>query len=105
MRQEVCQLPVHVGHHAREPLAGLIVKGSQQHRDVQVMHAFQEWVQQYQTANKSVLEAARLPMSAVGGIELEAEPCQQRGANDLPSGSLEAFARMKSRIHAENALV
>lgn len=64
-------------------------------KDVQVMHAFQEWVQQYQTANKSLLESARRPSECIprsSGLHL---------AGDLPSGSIEALARMQSMRRPE----
>ena len=72
-------------------------------RGMQVMHAYQEWVQQYQTANKSVLESARQPMGAVGAGGQEPDPRELAG--DLPSGSLEVLTYMQSIMNPANALV
>lgn len=72
---------------------------------MQVMHAFQEWVQQYQTANKVLLESVRRPMGTVGGGAQTTAGCTAQLADDLPSGSLEAFARMQTMMSQEAAHV
>jgi hypothetical protein len=64
------------------------------------MHAFQEWVQQYQTNNKALLESVRSPMGMLGtGIAKHRNGAAQQ---DLPSGSLEALAQIQQHMRRKN---
>lgn len=61
----------------------------------QVMHAFQSWVQQYQDANRTLLQSLRKPMALPGTSEGDSKSLL---TSDASAGSLEAFAQMQSMI-------